>query len=281
MTRIQLPILFAAALGVVALASCSDGVDLSEPDPLAASLADGRWVDLTHTLSEDSVFWPTAPDYEHEEVAYGNTDGGYFYSSYNLHLSEHGGTHLDAPIHFAEGRETADEIPLSSLIGPAVVVDVTGQSDADRDYLVTVADIEGWEAEHGAIPDGAILLIRTGFDRYWPDRLAYLGTVLRGEAGVEGLHFPGVSEEAARFLVEYRDIAALGIDTASMDYGQSSDYPAHRTLLGANIPGFENVANLGELPPTGAMVIALPTKVAGGSGAPLRIVAHLPAARGQ
>jgi len=270
-----------ALILAISLPACSGGVDLSEPDPLATSLAKGRWVDLTHTLSEDAVFWPTAPDYDHEQVAYGATAAGYFYSSYNLHLSEHGGTHLDAPIHFARGRQTADEIPLSNLIGPAAVVDVSEASKADRDYLVTVAEIEGWEAEHGELPKGAIVLIRTGFDEYWPDRQAYLGTDLRGAEGVAALHFPGISQEAAHFLAEYRDIAAVGIDTASLDTGQSHSYPAHRILLGANIPGFENVANLGELPATGAMVIALPTKVAGGSGAPLRIVANIPAARGE
>lgn len=281
MTRPKLPLLLATMFAASALGACSEGVDLSEPDPLASSLASGRWIDLTHTLAEDSVFWPTAPDYEHEEVANGIAEGGYYYSSYNLHLSEHGGTHLDAPIHFAEGRQTADEIPLTSLIGPAAVIDVTEQASADRDYRVTVADIEGWEAEHGELPDGAILLIRTGFDRYWPDRQGYLGTVLRGEEGVAALNFPGIAEETAHFLVEYRDLAAVGIDTASLDHGPSTEFPAHRLLLGANIPGFENVANLGELPATGAMVIALPAKIAGGSGAPLRIVAHLPTQRGE
>ncbi len=281
MTRPVVALISALALACGLLAACSDGVELSEPDPLATSLANGRWVDLTHTLSEDAVFWPTAPEYSHEEAAFGMTEGGYFYSSYNLHLSEHGGTHLDAPIHFAEGRQTADEVPLSSLIGPAAVLDVSQQANADRDYLVTVADIEAWEAAHGELADGTILLIRTGFDRYWPDRQGYLGTVLRGEEGVAGLNFPGIAEEAAHFLVEYRDLAAVGIDTASLDNGPSKDFQAHRILLGANVPGFENVANLGELPAIGAMVIALPTKVAGGSGAPLRIVANIPAARGK
>ncbi len=281
MTRTRIPLPVAAALAGLSLSACSDEVELSEPDPLVTSLANGGWVDLTHTLSEDAVFWPTAPEYSHEEAAYGMTEGGYFYSSYNLHLSEHGGTHLDAPIHFAEGRQTADEIPLSSLIGPAAVLDVSEQANADRDYLVSVADIEAWEAQHGELADGTILLIRTGFDRYWPDPQGYLGTVLRGEEGVAELNFPGISQEAAHFLVEYRDLAAVGIDTASLDNGPSKDFQAHRILLGANIPGFENVANLGELPATGAMVIALPTKVAKGSGAPLRIVAHLPAPRGE
>jgi len=240
-------------------------------DPLA-----GEWVDLTHALGEDSVFWPTADDYRHEEVMHGHTDGGWFYSSYNIHLSEHGGTHLDAPIHFAEGGQAADEIPLDRLIGPAAVIDVSQASLADRDYRFTRQDLLAWEEEHGRLPDGAIVLFRTGYERYWPDRTAYLGTALRGEQGVANLHFPGLSEEAARLLAEEREIAAVGLDTASLDYGQSKDFIAHRILLGKGIPGFENVAGLGELPPVGATVIALPAKIRGGSGGPLRIVALLP-----
>lgn len=260
---------------LLALAACQQ----AEPDAAAGeAVGGGEWVDLTHTLSEDSVFWPTAPDYEHEEVAFGPTDGGYFYSSYNLHLSEHGGTHLDAPIHFAEGRETADEVPLSRLIGPGAVVDVSAAAGADRDYLISRADIEAWEGEHGPLPQGAIVLFRTGFSQFWPDRTQYLGTDLRGEEGVAALHFPGIAEDAARLLAEERAIAAVGIDTASIDYGMSTDFIAHQVLLGANIPAFENVAALDQLPPTGALVVALPAKVAGGSGAPLRIVAQLPRA---
>jgi kynurenine formamidase len=259
----------AVSLGaLLLLAACSIQAD---KDPFA-----GEWVDLTHALGEDSVFWPTAEDYRHEEVMHGRTDGGWFYSSYNIHLSEHGGTHLDAPIHFAEGRQTVDEIPLDRLIGLAAVIDVSERALAERDYRISREDLLLWEEQHGKLPEGAILLIRTGYDRYWPDRIAYLGTDLRGAQGVANLHFPGLSEELARFLVEERSIAAVGIDTASLDYGQSQDFIAHRILLGANIPGFENVANLGELPPTGARVVALPTKIRGGSGGPLRIVALVP-----
>lgn len=259
----------ALALGA-ALATSACSIKPPE-DPFA-----GEWVDLTHTLGADTIFWPTEEDYRHELENFGPTDGGWFYASYRIHLAEHGGTHLDAPIHFAEGRQTTDQVPLDRLIGPAAVIDVSEASLANRDYRFTVADLTQWEAAHGELPEGAIVLFRTGFDRYWPDRTAYLGTALRGEAGVEALHFPGLSEELARFLAEDRTIAAVGIDTASIDYGQSDDFIAHRVLLGENIPAFENVANLGELPAKGATVIALPTKIRDGSGGPLRIVAHLP-----
>lgn len=243
--------------------------------PPADRLA-GEWIDLTHTLDADSVFWPTAAEYRHEEVAHGPTEGGWFYSSYNITLSEHGGTHLDAPEHFAEGAQTADEIPLASLIGPAAVIDVSRAAAADRDYRFTAQDILDWEKANGTLADGAIVLFRTGYDRFWPDREKYMGTALRGQEGVDALHFPGLSQKAAELLANERKVAAVGLDTPSLDYGQSRDFIAHRILLAKNIPGFENVAHLDRLPPTGAMVIALPAKIRNGSGAPLRIVALVP-----
>ena len=237
---------------------------------------EGRWIDLSHDLAEDSPFWPTAEGFKHEVASYGKTPGGWFYSSYNLTLSEHGGTHLDAPIHFAEGKQTADQVPLDRLIGPTAVIDVSAASDANRDYRFTIADVENWERSNGRLPDGVILLFRTGFSKYWPDRKAYMGTDERGPEAVAKLHFPGLSAELARFLVTDRKVAAVGLDTPSLDYGQSKDFIVHRTLLGVNIPGFENVANLEQMPDKGATVVALPVKIKDGSGAPLRIVAQLP-----
>jgi kynurenine formamidase len=235
----------------------------------------GRWVDLTHAFSESSVFWPTDTlGFQLEELAYGPTEGGWFYASYRYSGAEHGGTHLDAPIHFAEGRRTSDEIPLSSLIGPAVVVDVSDRAGAD--YLVSVEDLARWEAEHGSIPEGAILLVRTGWDARYGDRASYLGTELTGPEAVAELHFPGLAPDAAEWLVRNRSIAAFGIDTPSIDYGQSTDFRAHVILYEQNVPGFENVANLGELPPVGSFVVALPMKIEGGSGGPLRIVGYVP-----
>lgn len=243
---------------------------------VSTDFADGRWVDLTHTLGADSVFWPTADPFRHDTVSEGMTPGGFYYSAYNIFTSEHGGTHLDAPIHFAEGRETADEVPLENLIGPGAVVDVSEAALADRDYRFTVADLLAWEAEHGRLPDGAIVLFRTGYDRFWPDPAAYMGTAERGTDAVPLLHFPGLSPDLATFLVEQRSVRAIGLDTPSLDYGQSTDFMVHRILLGRNIPGFENVAGLDQLPPVGATIVALPLKIRGGSGGPLRIVARLP-----
>ena len=234
------------------------------------------WVDLTHALSADSVFWPTAQPFELTTVSEGETDAGYYYSAYAFSAAEHGGTHIDAPKHFARGRRGVDEIPLTQLIGEAVVVDVSTQSDDDRDHQIGTAEITAWEAVHGRIPDAAIVLFRTGFSRYWPDAVAYLGTALRGEAGVAALHFPGLHPDAATWLVGERHIKAVGIDTASIDHGQSKTYGSHVALMTANVPAFENVTNLDQLPATGAFVVALPVKIQGGSGGPLRIVARLP-----
>lgn len=235
----------------------------------------GHWVDLTHPFDENSIYWPTDTlGFQLEELAHGTTDGGWFYSSYRYSAAEHGGTHLDAPIHFAENGWTNAEIPLTSLIGPAVVVDVTDR--VSPDYLVSVEDLQRWETEHGRIPDGAIVLARTGWGTRYDDRTAYLGTDLTGPEAVPQLHFPGLDPEAAQWLVDNRSIAAFGIDTPSVDYGQSTDFRTHVILYAQDIPGFENVAGLETLPPSGAYVVALPMKIAGGSGGPLRIVGFVP-----
>jgi kynurenine formamidase len=242
---------------------------------LAQDLSTGRWVDLTHPFNENSVYWPTAEMFELEEVFHGHTEGGWYYTAYNFSAAEHGGTHLDAPIHFAEGANTADEVPVEQMTGPGFVIDVSEQAAADVDYQVSVADIEAFEQEHGPIPEGAIVLINTGRAPLYSDREAYMGTAERGEAAVALLHFPGLGAEAAELLVE-RGIDAVGIDTPSIDFGQSKDFATHVALMTNNIPAFENVADMSALPPTGSTIIALPMMIEGGSGGPLRIVAHLP-----
>jgi kynurenine formamidase len=235
----------------------------------------GNWVDLTHAFSANTIFWPTdTVGFTLEQLAYGKTDGGWFYSSYRYSAAEHGGTHLDAPIHFAEGRRTSDAIPLGNLVGAAVVIDVSAK--AHKDYLVTVDDFTQWESAHGAIPDGAIVLLRTGWGAKYGERAAYLGTDQVGASAVAQLHFPGLSVEAAQWLVANRKVDAVGIDTPSIDYGQSTDFRAHVILYERDIPGFENVANLEALPAKGSYVVALPMKIKDGSGGPLRIVAYVP-----
>ena len=236
----------------------------------------GKWIDLSYDLSGQTISWPTSEPFRLDTVAAGRTDKGYYYSAFNFCGSEHGGTHIDAPIHFAQGRKTVDQIPLSQLIAPAVKIDVSRKVRDNRDYQIRVSDLEAWEEAHGPIPDGSIVLFYTGFGQYWPDPLKYLGTDLRGAAGVAALHFPGLSPAAAAWLVANRRIKAVGIDTASIDYGQSQTYGSHVALMQLDIPAFENIAGLEQVPATGAQVIALPLKIKGGSGGPLRIIAFIP-----
>jgi kynurenine formamidase len=237
-----------------------------------SALGDLRWIDLSHDFASDTVYWPTAPLFELTVDSKGMTEAGYWYESNTFKSSEHGGTHVDAPVHFAKGGWTTDRIPLSSLIGPAVVVDVRAQCERERDYEVRVEDLVGFEREHGAIREGTIVLLDTGFARRWPDRARYMGTAERGLQASFELHFPGLGPSAARWLVA-KKVAAVGIDTPSIDHGPSRMFFSHRELFGANVPAFENVARLDELPPVGSVVIALPMKIRGGSGGPLRIVA--------
>jgi kynurenine formamidase len=235
----------------------------------------GEVIDLTHAFNEQSIYWPTGDTFQKTEVAHGHTPGGWFYSAYNFAASEHGGTHIDAPIHFAEGGHTVDELPVDQLIGPGYVVDVSRQAEADVDYLVTPDDIIAFEQEHGAIQKGAIVLLNTGRAPLYSDPKKYMGTTDRGEAGVAKLHFPGLSKEGAALLAA-RGVSAVGIDTPSIDTGQSKTFAAHVELMTHNISTFENVSDMSALPPTGATIIALPMKIEGGSGGPLRIVAQLP-----
>jgi kynurenine formamidase len=257
---------FALAL---APAACSTVGDRSP----AWDLSRYRAVDLSYTFDQQTLYWPTDQPFHHEQKAWGITDAGYWYSSFTFGGSEHGGTHLDAPIHFAEGKRSADQIPIEQLIGEAVVIDITGLCAQDPDYTLQISDIEAHEKERGLIPANSIVLVRSGWGKHWPDKKAYLGSDAPGD--VENLHFPGISPEAAEFLVA-RGVAAAGIDTASIDPGISSDFRAHQILLGAQIPALENVANLEAVPARGALVFALPMKIGGGSGAPCRVVALIP-----
>jgi kynurenine formamidase len=246
--------------------------------PSTASFPSGELVDLSHVYDDSTLYWPTSETFRLDRISDGVTPGGYYYAANNIFTAEHGGTHIDAPIHFAAGRATVDRIPLSRLVGQAVVIDVAARS-ADVDYQVSVDDVLTWESEHDMIPTDAIVLIRTGFSERWPDAARYLGTAERGDAAVPGLHFPGLHPDTARWLVANRSFKAIGIDTASIDYGQSSAFESHRVLFESEIPAFENLAALDRLPAVGAVVIALPMKIGGGSGGPLRAVAVLPSVR--
>lgn len=232
-------------------------------------------IDLSYPFDEKTVYWPTAEQFHLEKDFEGVTDKGFYYSAYRYSSAEHGGTHIDAPVHFAKGRLSVDEIPLRQLIGPAIVIDVSRQVAKNRDYQVERQDFLRWERLNGRIPNGSIVFLRTGFGRFYPDRKKYLGTDDRGQDAVAKLHFPGLAPDAARWLTQNRSINAIGLDTASIDYGQSTLFESHQILFDKNIPAFENVANLHLLPAKGFSVIALPMKIKRGSGGPLRIIAVL------
>ena len=266
----------AALLAAGAIIGWAGSAGGTQPRAAAAvQVPEGRLVDLSHPFDERTIYWPTAATFKLEKVAEGETEQGYFYAANNFSAAEHGGTHLDAPVHFARGGDKADEIPLRRLVGRAVVVDVTRRALADRDYQVSVADLTAHERRYGRIGRGAIVLLRTGYERYWPDRERYMGTAELGEQAVPKLHFPGLHPDAASRLVK-RGVRAVGLDTASIDYGQSKLFESHRVLGAAGVPVFENVANVSRLPRRNFVVIALPMKIKGGSGGPLRVMAITP-----
>jgi kynurenine formamidase len=249
----------------------------SEVVPIAAAaFASGRWIDLTHAFDGQTIYWPTERGFQFQRGDNGPTAMGYYYAANRFATAEHGGTHLDAPRHFAEGRHTADEVELERLVGEAAVIDVTAKCAEDPVFEVTADDLVAWEARHGRQLIDVIVLLRTGWATRWGDREAYLGTAAVGPEAVPLLRFPGLAPAAATWLVEHRRVKAVGIDTASIDQGPSTLFGAHVALCSANVPIFENLAELQRLPEAGAFVAALPMKIAGGSGGPLRIVARLP-----
>jgi kynurenine formamidase len=256
-----------------ALAACA-GAPRAPAGTPACAWPRGKLIELGHPFDQDTVYWPSEREgFQLTSLHHGPSAGGYFYAANSFRAPEHGGTHLDAPNHFAEARATTDQVPLERLIAPAVVVDISARAQAAADALLEPADLERFERREGAITPGTIVLVRTGWSARWPDKLRYLGSAAPGDTA--NLHFPGISAEAARLLVA-RQVAAVGIDTASIDHGPSREFWAHRILMGADIPAFENLAQLEQLPARGALVIALPMNIRGGSGGPLRAVAVLP-----
>ncbi|MDA0205228.1 MAG: cyclase family protein [Acidobacteria bacterium] len=253
-------------VAVLALAGCTEVPAPQSTDPFAGM----QWIDLTHAYDAETIFWPTGKPFEHVQTSWGEAEGGYFYSAYDFAVSEHAGTHLDAPIHFSAGGATIDNIPLDNLIGPAVVIDVVAQAAADRDYLASVEDLSKYEAEYGPITADDVVLIRTGWSARWPNTLEYMGDDRPGRA--DELHFPGIAPELAEVLAQ-RGVKAVGIDTASIDYGASKDFQTHQILMGAGVTGLENLVGLDALPARGSWVVALPMKIGAGSGAPARIAA--------
>ena len=230
-----------------------------------------RVVDMTYTLNGRLPSWPgDDKTFETKVVATYVKDGYFARSFWTL---EHYSTHLDAPVHFAPGKATLDQIPVTHFFGPAEVIDVRDEAAKNADYRLTAARVEKWEAAHGRIPAGAIVLLRTGWASRWPDQKRYRNQDTQG-----AMHFPGFGADAAKLLVA-RGAVGLGIDTLSIDYGASKDFEVHHVVLPAGLYNLENLANLDQLPATGAFLIAAPIKMEGGSGGPCRVFAILPEAR--
>ncbi len=227
-----------------------------------------RVLDLSYAINDKLVPWPGDEKYFEAKVNASVEKNGYFTRSF--WMLEHYGTHLDAPAHFPPGKTTVDQIPAKQLFGPAVVIDVRAESAKDADYQLPAARVEEWEKRHGRIPEGAIVLLRTGWASRWPDAQKYRNQDAQGK-----MHFPGFSPEAAKLLIG-RKVSGLGCDTLSIDYGASSDYSVHHLALGAGLYHLENLADLSELPETGAFLIVAPIKLEGGSGGPVRVFALLP-----
>ena len=247
-----------------------------ENEAVAEEAVSPAIIDLSHSYSAETIYWVTAKEFQLDTVFAGQTEQGFYYSANNFSTAEHGGTHIDAPIHFSEGKQSVDEIPLQKLVGSAIKINVSEKAKNNPDYQISIEDFTHWEeTENMEIPDGSIVLLETGFSTFYPDKIKYLGTDQRGPEATALLHFPGLSPDAAKWLVQNRNIHAIGLDTPSIDYGQSKSFESHVVLLSENIPAFENLTNLDQLPTKGFEIIALPMKIQGGSGAPLRIIAIL------
>jgi len=229
---------------------------------------------MTYPLDAAAIFWPTARPFSLTKVAWGVSEGGWWYASNEFSASEHGGTHADAPIHFAAGGRTIDQVSIEEWIGPAVKVDVTAKCLRDRDCLLASDDLKTWEKDNGRIPAGSWVIMYTGIGtRYYPDKKLVLGTEKTGKEAIPELSFPGFSAESVEFLVKERDVKGIAIDTPSIDRGKSADFVVHQVLCGAGKLALENIANLDRLPAKGATLYVIPMLIREGTGAPARVFA--------
>jgi kynurenine formamidase len=250
-------------------------------DELAKALASGgvQVIDLTQPLSPETpviglpdMFAPS-PGLTVEEISRFDERGPAWYWN-TLHLGEHTGTHFDAPVHWITGRDlennACDTIPASRFVGPACVIDVCRECADDNDFLLTPARIEAWEAEHGRIPAGSWVLLRTD----WSHRTDPAGF---SNADATGPHTPGFAKEASELLAHDRDVLGVGVETIGTDAGQAGTFdppfPNHSIMHGAGKFGLASLCNLDRLPPRGAILIAAPLRIVGGSGSPLRVLA--------
>lgn len=264
-----------AAGCAVSVSSEEGGGQAAAESPSAVEiLASHDLVDLTHPLSPDSLYWPNGEPFVFERLNWGyDENGDNWYTMARFETAEHLGTHLDAPIHFAPEVWANADIPVGNFLGPAVVVDIRERAASDPDAVLEPADLDAWRERNGEIPDGAIVLVRSGWSERWPDWNAYYGS--EDPFDTSTLHFPGVSPEAAEALVASGAVG-VGIDTASIDPGSDTAFRAHRILAEAQLYNLENLTGLDALPENGALLLALPIKIEGGSGGPARVVALVP-----
>jgi kynurenine formamidase len=248
----------------------------AKSDPVLAvtlgQLASGnaKLIDLTYPLNDKSPFWP-GENYQPFQLRIIATLEKNGVLSKTFAMPEHFGTHLDAPCHFEKGQPSIEAIRSEDLFAPGVLIDITMQAETDADYRLTPNDIEDWEKAHGRIPDRAIVLLRTGWGRFWDKIVRY-----RNQDATSQMHFPGFSTDAARWLVKERNVRAIGIDTLSIDHGPSKDFVVHHVINGAGRYALENVAHLDKLPPRDFFLIVAPIKIESGSGGPARVFAVLP-----
>jgi kynurenine formamidase len=257
-----------AAACAVASAQSTRSVRQGEGLLERAMKGQARIIDLTqHIDANVPTYGGERDSFRYEKLAAFERDG---YAAGALRVPEHFGTHVDAPGHFIAGTETVDRIDVKRLIAPAVVIDIRDKVGDNPDYQLTVADVQEWE-RRGRIPDGALVLLMTGWDKRYFDGARYRNPDANGV-----LHFPGYSEEAIKFLVGNRKIVALGIDTLSIDYGPSKDFGGHRTSHRAGLYHIENMTNLDKLPARRAVVFVGPLPIDKGSGSPARVLAIAP-----
>ena len=248
--------------------------------PLLSALATGEveLVDLTAPLSPQTPVLQLPEPFANTiplrlEPVSAFDDAGPMWAWNDIHTGEHTGTHLDAPAHWVTGRDgaTVDLVPPARLVGPAVVVDVTAAVDADPDFLLEPEHLLAWEAEHGRLPDGAWVLLRTG----WSARSGSQEEFLNADEA--GPHTPGPSAAAARWLATERPIAGFGVETVGIDAGAAGGFeppfPAHHHLLGADRYGLTQLQHLDRLPVTGAVLVVAPLPIVGGTGSPARVYA--------
>jgi kynurenine formamidase len=249
-----------------------DPARATRPGPSLADLVAGKLaiVDLAWPLNAQSAYWPgdNYKPFQLHTIATLEKDG---VLSKAFSSPEHLGTHLDAPNHFERDQPSVDQIPPPRLFAPGVVIDVSGPASADNDYRVALDDVRRFEAEHGKIPSGAVVLAFTGWSKFWNNPTRYQNRDVMGR-----LHFPGFSPEAVEFLIDRRDIRGVGLDTMSVDHGLSRDFPAHHLLGQHACYALENLARLDELPPQGFYLFVAPMKIETGSGGPARVFAVFP-----